>query len=72
MNVMGGKSLSASRNMDIQDKSIPLSILFLGTIHIRSAAIGFDPLKLYAKHDAKGQHALLPKENNNRNPFLDG
>ncbi len=22
-------------------------------------AIGFDPLKLYAKHDAKGQRALL-------------
>ena len=28
-------------------------------------AIGFDPLKLYAKHDAKGQRALLTKEINN-------
>ncbi len=28
-------------------------------------AIGFDPLKLYAKQDAKGQRALLTKEINN-------
>jgi hypothetical protein len=28
-------------------------------------AIGFDPLKLYGKHDAKGQRALLTKEMNN-------
>jgi hypothetical protein len=34
-------------------------------MNLTPGAIGFDPLKLNIKHDAKGQRALLTKEMNN-------